>query len=357
VPYIPDHIYDYFKTHPTATTGDLRKEFNVSGRSSRRWAQYFRNGYTPQKAVRSAAYDQYEQFTDEEATFSPQAWLEDMQRQADRALRADPVITTDVFTISTDGPFVFVPFSCMHLGGRYTAYKEFKVVYDWLLNRPNVYVGSLGDDIEGFHAQFPDAAAIQDQLLNVEEQLEVLKFIMEPLTSTGRLLFGCGSQHGGDWTKRKQGHNPIKKMYLDFGVPFYDGPAYVKFKVGPQEYHVALGHQFPGNSMYNPNHPQMRALRFRFPLADAVIMGDKHITAVQKAPSYPDEVEMGNRQSPVTWLVQVGTAKTGPDPYTVRGGWHKGMLGWPAMLFHADKHRLEVFDYYDTVDKVLGYGV
>jgi hypothetical protein len=41
-----------------------------------------------------------------------------------------------------------------------------------------------------------------------------------------------------------------------------------------------------------------------------------------------DEWQMGNRASPNVLYLQAGTAKTGPDPYTI-ARFSKGEFGWP----------------------------
>lgn len=39
------------------------------------------------------------------------------------------------------------------------------------------------------------------------------------------------------------------------------------------------------------------------------------------------------------WYVQVGTAKTGPDPYTIKS-WSPGTWEWPILIFRPDSHQI-----------------
>lgn len=122
-------------------------------------------------------------------------------------------------------------------------------------------------------------------------------------------------------------------------MPYYDGQVYLNFVVGDQTYRVAAAHEFKGHSQWNPSHPQAKALRFEYPNADVVVMGDKHFPSIQQFPAYLREYRAGNRPSPMVTLLQAGTAKTGPDPYTIRN-WAAGYLGWPILVFDADQHRV-----------------
>jgi hypothetical protein len=87
----------------------------------------------------------------------------------------DPIVTHDEFTIPTDKPIGIIFVSCAHLGGRYTAYTEFQELYHKALGIPNLYWGSLGDDIEGFLSYFPDVRSIEEQLHNPTNQLLCLE--------------------------------------------------------------------------------------------------------------------------------------------------------------------------------------
>ena len=242
----------------------------------------------------------------------------------------------------------------MHLGGRYTAYDEFKEVFQRALNIPHLYFAMMGDDIEGFPSYFFDVKAVQDQLIQRDRQLLLLEHVLDRINQANKLLYGTGSQHGGKWQEKKEGKNDVKDMYLHtFNVPFYDGAAYLTFKVGQEEYLVATAHEFPGNSQYNPSHPQKRALLTRFPNADIVVMGDKHTPAMQYQTVYTDEVDKGNRRGSGVWLLQSGTMKTGPDHFAVTNGYPRGEMGWPIAVFHPKFHCVEVTLSLGRVEQML----
>lgn len=295
------------------------------------------NGHPP--ATSKFMEEHYEEI-EEEGDFDLKEFVRWAREEVRRAQLEDPIVTHDTFTFEGDKPVAAIFPSCMHLGGRYTMYEAFEEIFERVLTIPRLYWGSLGDDIEGFLAGFRDVKAVYDQLRPVPYQLEILREVLGKIAEHDKLLFGVSSQHGGKWLRKDTGKDPVKQLYLDMGVPYFDGMGYVKFLVGEQEYNVAFAHSFKGSSQWNPSHPQTRALRWNFPNADVVVMGDRHEPAVQQFPVYKHEFEAGNRKSAMALMLQSGTAKTGPDPYTIEN-WPTGTMGWPIVVFMPDEHKIK----------------
>lgn len=337
--YIPDEVRLFLEKRPGCSGADVARHFGIPDRTARRYVMNAKRSPFS-GAHTSRNYAAWAETREQEAQFDAAEFLARAPKLVKQAQAKDPVFIQDTLTFKGDRPVGIIWVSCMHLGGRYTAYEEFREVYEQARDIPGLYWGSLGDDIEGFLSTFPDQAAIKEQLLPVENQIELLETILSPLAESRRLLFGSGSQHGGKWLNKRTGSNPVKQMYLDLGVPFFDGQAYLKLDVGKQTYHVGMSHEFPGSSNINPNYPQARALRERYPNADVIVMGDRHNPAMQWYSIYKDEYEAGNRSSPYVWLLQAGTAKTGPDKYTIQS-WPTGILGWPITIFYPDRHAIK----------------
>ncbi len=352
---IPQNVYEFFAKNPQLCAADCARYLHLPGRTVRRYRYFWQKGEAvpvqPDHKITSARMEELaDGFEDE---FDVDSFLEAAPQQVQRCQKADPMLVNDTFTFTGDEPVAVAFVSCMHLGGRYTAYREFREIYDAILNIPRLYFGSLGDDIEGFAAYFKNVKASQDQLLNIRQQRVLLERILEPLSTQNKLLFGCGSQHNDKWTKAHSGENPIKELYMNaFNVPYFDGTAYIRFIVGQQTYYIALAHEFPGTSQWNPVQAQARAHKFRFPMADVVVQGDKHTLAYSKETSFMDEYLMGNRPTPYVWLLQSGTAKTGPDEYTIMN-WPLGNFGWPIAVFYPDKHDIAVDMDLDRVRRLL----
>lgn len=349
---VPAEIYDFLTNHSQVTGAELARTFGIAGRTARRYRLMFERGAafprqtSVEKPVHSREMENWQQEVEEEAPFNVQEFFKWARQQARRKNLADPIITQDELTFDGNKSVGIIFTSCAHIGGRYTAYEDFDALYQKTLSIPRLYWGSLGDDIEGYLSQFPDQEAVRSQLVAVDDQIDVLEAIIEELSDHNKLIFGCQSQHGGLWFQRRHGDNPIKEAYLARNISFFDGSGYVRLNVGTETYFVAFAHEFPGFSQDNPSHPQGRALRRRFPNADLVVMGDKHTPAYQKICIYQDEFEMGNRASPYAVLLQAGTAKTGPDKYTI-SRWPVGELGWPIVVFHPSVHKIDVVDDLD----------
>ena len=337
MPYVPQEVIEHLKEHPSSTGMDLfLKGLAGSPRTGNRYKQYIKAGVADSACRQKRVLSQQMADLWEDESFNLEQFLERAPQLVREAQRRDPVITHDVLDFDTDQPVAVIFPSCAHLGGRYTAYEEFKDIFHQVLGMDRIYWGSLGDDIEGFETFFRDVDAIYSQIVNVKVQYQILERILDELAEQHKLLFGMSSQHGGDWTQRNTGTNPIKDLYLKYGVPFFDGQAYVKFVVGDQTYNVAMAHAFKGHSQWNPLHPQTRAWKFEFPQADLVVMGDRHTFGWSEVPGYGWEED-----SPKTvLLLQSGTMKTGPDKYTIQK-FSQGQLGWPIVVFFPHEHKLK----------------
>lgn len=248
----------------------------------------------------------------------------------------DPVITSVEMRFPAR-PVAIMFSSCSHIGGRYTWYKALRETFDRLEATDRLYVALMGDEIEGFLPGFRDAQAVADQVLPIKVQRAILSSYLKRWSEAGKVLFGCHSQHGGEWYERAVGLNPVKEEFQRSETCFFDGRGLVKMWVGEQLYVLAVAHSFKGSSIYNPNHPQRRASLFDYPSADVVAQGDKHRYAAQNMSDRVEEYHAGLRPSPLIWHIQAGTAKTGADKYTIRG-WQRGWFEWPVLVFYPDKH-------------------
>lgn len=270
--------------------------------------------------------------------------------------KVDPILTHASIKIDSDAPIGIIFTSCAHLGSRYVNHAKFKDILERVLEIPNLYWVSLGDDVEGF-INFFDADATHGQALaNPKLQRQLLARVLDKLASADRLLMGFSSQHGGQWLERKVADDPIKAMYLERHVPYFEGQSYIRLTVGEQLYRLFGAHELPGNSMYNRNHPHKRAALFKAPTADLIFCGDKHCYAVQEVSLDTYEVLAGERESNKQFYVQVGTAKTGNDKYTIRG-WSPGDWTWPILIFRPDRHQIQYTNDLDLAELILeGWG-
>jgi len=70
-----------------------------------------------------------------------------------------------------------------------------------------------------------------------------------------------------------------------------------------------------------------------------IFQGDKHTYSVQEVSSDTWEYMLDASVPRKQWYVQVGTAKTGPDPYTIKN-WAPGVWEWPILIFKPNVHQI-----------------
>jgi hypothetical protein len=262
----------------------------------------------------------------------------DLIRQNQRAVNSvDPILTTETITLDANAPVGIIFVSCSHLGSRYVNHEAFVQLLNTVLDIPRLYWFALGDDVEGMTGFFDAASAHEQALADPKLQRRMLSLVLDKLAAKKKLLCGFAGQHGADWERRKRGTDPIKNMYLDRGVPYFDGQSFIRLQVGRQTYKLFAAHQLPGHSQYNKNHAQKRAALWKAPTADVVVMGDKHTYSVQQEAVDTFEYLAGERPSYLRWLVQVGSSKVGPDPYTIKT-WSPAVWEWPVLIFRNDRH-------------------
>lgn len=260
----------------------------------------------------------------------------------------DPIAKVQHISFDTDQPICFIPVSCVHLGSRYTFYKEFEEFFYQILDIPRMFWGSMGDDIDGFIPKFYSSEAVVGQLYPPHIQRDMLESMLDELVKRDKLLFGTWSEHTGKWWETAVGENPYKRLFTSRDVPYFDGQGYLHISVGSEEYEIALAHGLSGSSIHNLLHPQGRAARFEYPNADVIINAGRHQYGISEQAFWKNAYDVGSRRSPFVWLLETGTAKAGPDKYTIRN-WAQGIMEWPMVVLYPDEHKIKVSRDLDDV--------
>lgn len=275
--------------------------------------------------------------------------LAEAKQRVDELL--DPVITFRRFEFNGGVPHAWLCSGCWQTGGRWTNHPFIRNSLEEMLTIKNTHLIQLGDEKENFGTgNFAGRKSQEDQALTERHQEALVKAYLTAVKE--RVTVGVNSQHGGQWDEKKKGYASLKDYYTDLGIPYFDGMGYCKFVLGDQEYNIAIAHEFKGSSMYNPLHPHKRAMFERFPNADVLMMADRHQYAISEQYVYGNEYRAGNRQSPYVYMLQVGTAKGGPDPYTIRG-WENGVSEWPWLVLWPDHHEVRVTRHFEDVKRWL----
>jgi len=204
--------------------------------------------------------------------------------------------------------------SDLHLGHPSTNYKRVEDELTVVVNTPNSYVIFVGDLINNMNwnpGQF-------DEMEQTPEQISYLKSIFKYLTDHDKLLHSIQGDHDGWLTKA--GYN-VHDELTDKGVSVSNGPTYFHLDVAGQKYDMGGAHQLPGHSIYNVNHPQMRAVRFgSMHGADVVFSCHNHKKGVAKAYQHelgkPKEVTyiaLGPYKATDEWLAKKGWPEQSPE--------------------------------------------
>ena len=281
-------------------------------------------------------------------------WIKHLIERQNLVEKADPIYTHGRSRIDTDKPIIYQTVGDIHMGSRYVGYPEFRDAVQRMLDTPRVYWGMHGEDVEGFNTSFRDASAVLNQLVQPKIQRALDRRLLEMLHEKGRLLYGCAGTPGHGVVKAI-GQDLIQDEYQALHVWYFVGKAIWTLEVGEQEYVFMVGHRLPGTSIYNPNHAQIRALLYDCPVADFIVSGHTHAYGYQEYMHHELAYRAGVMPINKTHLVNVGTAKTGPDPYTM-SNWRQGVMEWPTFLLYPDRHEIKKISGWDDMNYYLELG-
>lgn len=267
--------------------------------------------------------------------------LDQLEAMQSLRMKLEPVTTSASVHIETNKPIAFTPTSCWHLGGLYTFHEGFRQKFREVLEIDRFYWGTHGDDWESFPPGW--GSTVFNNLIPPHLQRQLVAKIVDKLASAGKLLYSCWGNHPA-FMEKLTGEDQQAVIYAD-KVPYFAGRGIVKLHVGDQRYILAVAHSFPGHSYLNPSHSQSRELTFQVPQADFVIQGHKHTFAYQERVHHGEAYDAGLQENRIAHLVQTGTAKSGPDPFTLRG-WNRGVFIWPTFVLSAKRH--DIHRVYDT---------
>lgn len=318
---------------------DIGAEVGLTGDAARkRYYRYARNEKDGSDGGGDHVAPEFPDLKDDDVDIDN--WLDKLKALNAWRMATETKETVATVRLRTKGkPIAFIPTSCWHLGGMYVNYEGFKEKLEELLEVDRLYWGSHGDEWENFPAGW--GATVFNNLVPPHVQRRLIARIIEKLHDAGKLLYSMWSNHPA-FTERGTGEDPAALLYRG-KVPYFAGQGIVKLLVDDELYVLSVAHNFPGHSWHNPNHSQGRQLKM-LRRADMVIQGDKHRYAYQEYSHSLAAYDAGLQPNFLAHLVQTGTAKDGPDPYTLRN-WQRGILIWPTFVLSAKKH--EIHRVYD----------
>lgn len=200
--------------------------------------------------------------------------------------------------------------SDLHVGHPTTNYKRIEDEVNEITVTPNSYVILAGDEINNMNWN----PGQMQEMEQTPEQVAYIRALIKHFVQHNKLLHHIQGDHDG-WLSK--GGLDIPSELPGMGVSVSNGPTYFHMGVGQEKYELAGAHQLPGHSIYNTNHPQMRAVRFgSMHGADVVFSGHNH----KKGVSVAYQHELGQPQE--TTYIALG-------PYKSTDEW-LSKKGWPA---------------------------
>jgi hypothetical protein len=266
-------------------------------------------------------------------------WVDLWGDTLEREKKIDPINTKLTVNLShlTD-PINICFAGDLHMGGGFTNHKLIRDTIEFILETPNTYLALVGDVIEGFLPSFRSAEAREQMPASVKSQIAAYRSLVNELLSENCLLWATWGDHDGMWMEKAIGINVVKNTIHD-RVPYFTGRGLVKVLLGGQTYHIIANHRENNRSQWNRVHPSRRQFDRFFP-ADIMVTAHTHQPSFQMDYQLVDAREAGLGIGGKVWYVVTGTAKTGPDPYTIRG-WNPGVFGVPTATLFPDKRDIE----------------
>ena len=277
-------------------------------------------------------------------------WFGEWEKILEMHKKQDPY--AQQFTIDLgerDRPFALASASDLHLGGGFTSHSALREHMEYIIETPDLHLGITGDSIEGFLPGVKPAETIEQQPSNIKSQLWALESLVDELVEADTLRWMTWGDHDGIWFEKTIGVGLVKEM-VKSKVPYFVGRGLIRLKINDQEYFLLVNHAERSRSQWSNTHGARKAYEAVFP-ADVVITGHTHKPEFRMFTHYQELRDAGINLGGKAWLVQNGTFKDGPDPYTIRS-WTRGVIGVPTIVFAHDRHDVDVFQ---TPRKAMQY--
>jgi len=267
-------------------------------------------------------------------------WVDIWGEQLEKEKKIDPINTKLTVNLQrTKDPINICFAGDLHMGGGFTNHKLIRSTIEFILDTPGMYIALVGDVIEGFLPNFRSAEAREQMPASVKAQINAYGSLVNELLAENKLLWASWGDHDGMWFEKAVGMNVVKHTIHD-RVPYFSGRGLVTIYLGGEKYYVITNHREGSRSQWNRVMPSRRQYDKFFP-ADLMVTGHTHSPSYQMDYQLMEAREAGLDIGGKVWYVVTGTAKTGPDIYTIRG-WNKGVFGVPTATLFPDKHDVEM---------------
>jgi len=259
--------------------------------------------------------------------------MQDTQAQIKEAEVTQKEATVNVPLDIKDLPcLVWIP-SDKHIGSAQTDYQLLKDHTELVINTPNAFEISIGDDVD--NGIWGGLAF--EQVLPPQMQGFMIKDLAEEMNGRNDrkkciTLARCTGNHT-DWGFDKTGESWESIWYGSSDAPIFAGMGLVRLHVGDQEYQVAISHRYWGQSKLNPTNACKRFLEYEYTEADCALIGHDHVAEILEF------YRNGKRRI----AAKTGTYKMEDQWARKQGISGRGQRGGMAILFWPDEHRMQPF--------------
>jgi len=266
-------------------------------------------------------------------------WFTNLKQRQDLHQRTSSSQDEATVKIDTDKKIAILFSADWHTGSVAVDYAELESNLETILNNKRVYMVTVGDLIDNFRV-FRSLQPILSQIASPKEQKAILESILTDLFSAGKWIAACYGNHDIERDENLYGESTVKEL-LSKNLIYFNGKGTLNLIVGEQKYKIRMAHRFQGSSIYNPNHPQNRELKWYAPDADVIVSAHFHQPACQNFYEFNQP----------KCLIQTGTFQT--DDGFAKRHWSRGIVGVPTVVFRPDKHYC--FSYPSLAELLEGF--
>lgn len=232
-----------------------------------------------------------------------------------------------------------------HIGSVLTDYEAFLRDYRRVLETPNFYAISNGDEVDNFMVSLGKAATgVYEDPITPQQQALLVQSLFRKLDGQGKLL-GMSFGNHNQWL-RGSGYKFENTWLRELHCPILNCGGVLHLKVGEQTYDLAMSHTHWGSSKLNPTNATKRMQEHEYPNADILFLGHTH----QK------EVLHFNRGGKDRVAVVGGTYKV-DDEFGAEHGMGNSRWNEGGITLALSPHRRNIQAYYTTEDAIESFNI
>jgi len=237
------------------------------------------------------------------------------------------------------GEAILLPIGDIHYGSKYCDVESLEKTLLWALSNENVYLISMGDEIEA-STKTSVGAGVFEQSITPQEQYERIFTLYESFAKQGRLLGILDSNHNQRIYKHS-GFNVSKTLAKALGVKFLGFSAALKLKVGKQNYSVYATHGSSGSKL---PHTKIKAVTDigKFIACDIVLYGHVHDLRSIKMPYYVFNYKRKMFEEIMRYYILTGSYVKYDGSYAEMKNMPPAVIGTPIIHLGALERKISV---------------